>query len=171
MNRTDLVDVELKSGSVFRSFLNRNIGEGDVYGNRYGVRIFDNGEPVDMTGAACVGYFIRADGVTLVIAGETTDGVASVLLPPACYAVEGSFTLAIKVSGTGFSGTMRIIDGTVCNTTTGQINDPSSEIPDPTDYETKVARAEAAAAAMNNLRIVATQISGTRYKLAVTRQT
>lgn len=171
MNRTDLVDVELKSGSVFRSFLNRNIGEGDVYGNRYGVRILNGGEPVDMTGAACVGYFIRADGVTLVIAGETGDSMASVLLPPACYAVEGSFTLAIKVSGTGFSGTMRIIDGTVCNVTTGQINDPSSEIPDPADYEAKVARAEAAATAMNNLQITATQISGTRYKLAVTRQT
>ena len=171
MNRTDLVDVELKSGSVFRSFLNRNIGEGDVYGNCYGVRIFDNGEPVDMTGAACVGYFIRADGVTLVIAGETGDSMTSVLLPPACYAVEGSFTLAIKVSGAGFSGTMRIIDGTVCNVTTGQINDPSSEVPDLTDYEAKVARAEAAAAAINNLQIAATQISGTRYQLAVTRQT
>lgn len=169
MNRTDLVDVELKSGSVFRSFLNRNIGEGDVYGNRYGVRIFDNGEPADMTGAACVGYFIRPDGVTLVIAGETSDSMASVLLPPACYAVEGSFTLAIKVAGTGFSGTMRIIDGTVCNVTTGQINDPSSEIPDLTDYEAKVTRAEAAATAIGKISIADTQISGARYKISVTK--
>ena len=169
MNRTDLVDVELKSGSVFRSFLNRNIGDGDVYGNRYGVRILNGGEPVDMTGAACVGYFIRADGVTLVIAGETGDSMASVLLPPACYAVEGSFTLAIKVSGTGFSGTMRIIDGTVCNVTTGQINDPSSEVPSLADYETLVERAEAAPAAM--LDITAAQISGTRYKFTVTHAT
>jgi hypothetical protein len=66
---------------------------------------------------------------------------------------------------------MRIIDGTVCNVTTGQINDPSSEIPNPTDYEAKVARAEAAATAINSLQIVATQISGTRYQIAVTRQT
>ena len=169
MNRTDMVDVELKSGSVFRSFLNRNIGEGDVYGNRYGVKILNNGEPVDMNGAACVAYFIRADGVTLVIAGETGDSMASVLLPPACYAVEGSFTLAIKVAGTGFSGTMRIIDGTVCNVTTGQINDPSSEVPSLASYEEWVIRAEEAPAAM--IDIVPSLISGTRYQLAVTRQT
>ena len=170
MNRTDIVNVELHSGSVFRSFLNRTIGEGDDSANRYGVRLLEDGQPVDMTGAACVGYFIRADGVTLVIAGETSDSIASVVLPAACYCVEGSFTLAIKVSGTGFSGTMRIIDGTVSNTTTAQINDPSETIPSVSDYEDLVEAAEEAAETIGSITVEAVQIEGNRYKIKVTKE-
>ena len=165
--REDIIDIELESGTVFRSFNNKIIGGGDSSGNRYGVRLLRDGEPVSMSGVACVGYFIRSDGITLVINGAVSNGIAYVELPAAAYAVGGNFTLAVKVSGTGFAETMRIVDGTVVLTTTGIINDPASVVPSLADLNAVIADAEAAATAIGNLSVAATQISGTRYKIAV----
>ena len=167
--REDIMDIELESGSVFRSFNNKMIASGDVSGNRYGVRLLRGGEPVSMSGAACVGYFIRPDGITLVINGAVENGIAYVELPAAAYAVGGNFTLAVKITGTGFAETMRIIDGTVVLTTTGAISDPASEVPSLADLMAVIGRAETAAATINNLSVSATQISGTRYKIVVTK--
>lgn len=167
--REDIADIELESGSVFRSFNNKMIASGDASGNRYGVRLLRGGEPVSMAGAACVGYFIRPDGITLVINGAVENGVAYVELPTAAYSVGGNFTLAVKVSGTGIAETMRIVDGTVVLTTTGPIYDPYSEMPSLTELMAVIGRAETAAASINNLSVAATQISGTRYKITVTK--
>ena len=166
--REDILEVELESGAVFRSFNNQMIASGDASGNRYGVKLLRNGEPVSMNGAACVGYFIRADGITLVINGVISNGTAYVELPAAAYAVGGNFTLAVKVSGTGFTETMRIVDGTVVLTTTGAIYDPSSEVPSLADLMAVIGRAETAADEIDAISVTATQISGTRYKIAVT---
>ena len=166
--REDIEDIELESGTVFRSFANKAIGGGDYAGNRYGVRLLNNGEPVSMIGAACTGYFIRADGITLVINGSISNGIAFVELPAAAYSVGGNFTLAVKVAATGIAETMRIVDGTVVLTTTGTVNDPSSEVPSLEQLNAVIADAEAAADAIGNLSVAATQISGTRYKIAVT---
>lgn len=54
-------------------------------------------DAADLTGARCEGWFIRADGVTVPIDGETDGNVATVTLLPACYAVPGRFTLAVKL--------------------------------------------------------------------------
>lgn len=167
--KEDIANIELESGTVFRTFNNKMIASGDVSGNIYGVRLFRNGNPVSMSGASCVGYFIRSDGITLVINGTVSNGIAYVELPEAAYAVGGNFTLAVKVSGTGFAETMRIIDGTVVLTSTGTIADPASEIPSLADLMAVIGRAETAAATINNLSVTATQISGTRYKIAVTK--
>lgn len=166
--REDVVNIELESGTLFRTFSNKAIGGGDDSGNRYGVKLLRNGEPVSMAGAACIGYFIRADGITLVINGTINNGIAYVELPAAAYAVGGNFTLAIKITGTGFAETMRIVDGTVVLTTTGAISDPASEIPSLADLLAVIGRAETAAEEIADLSITATQISGTRYKIAVT---
>ena len=165
--REDIVDIELQGGNVFRSFLNHALGAADNAGNRFGFRLKNNGEPVSLTGAACIGYFIRPDGTTLVINGATSNGVAYVTLPEAAYSYEGNFSLAIKLGGTGFAGTMRIVDGTIVRTSTGAISDPSSEVPSLEDLMEVIGRAEAAAADINALSITATQITGTRYKIAV----
>ena len=131
--REDIVDIELQSGTLFRSFTNRKIGEGDIIANRYGVRIFRNGEPVDIGGGSCQGIFMAPDGQNILISGSTYTGVngnvAYVDLPQACYNVNGQFTLAIKVIGGGVTGTMRIIDGVVNNTgVTGAVA-PTETIP------------------------------------------
>ena len=87
--REDIVNVELESGTIFRSFLNHTIGSGDAMANRFGVRVFRNGVAENI-GGTCSGFFIRADGSTVVISGGTVNGnLAYVDLPEACYAVEG----------------------------------------------------------------------------------
>ena len=49
----DIVDIELESGNIHRSFAKHSIGSGDAAANRFGVRVLRNGEAVDLTGASC----------------------------------------------------------------------------------------------------------------------
>ena len=130
--KEDIVDIELENGTVHRSFLNHALGAGDEKANRFGVRVFRNGEPENL-GTNCSGYFIRADGETVVISGSGSTTVsgntAYVTLPETCYAVEGNFSRAIKATTTGQTATLRIVDGVVSKTTTDVIVDPGTVIP------------------------------------------
>lgn len=125
----DIVNIDLNSGTISRGFANKCIGEGDAEANRYGVRVFRGGVPENI-GGTCVGFFVRPDGGTVVIdTGVVSGNVAYVTLPSACYAVEGQFSLAIKCQGGDVTGTVRIVDGTVSNTTTQTIVDPGTVLP------------------------------------------
>lgn len=125
----DIVNIDLENGTIHRSFMNHSIGYGDDDANRFGIRAFRNGVAEDL-GGTCAGYFIRADGATVAIGdGVVSGNVAYVTLPEACYAVEGNFTLTIKVSGGGVTGTMRIVDGVVSRTSTSTAVDPGTIIP------------------------------------------
>ena len=98
--REDLIDIELESGTINRSFLNHAIGKGDNMGNRFGMRLFRDGVAVDLTDAVCEGFFINPRGEHILINGAnayTSGNVAFVQLPQACYNYEGSFQLTIKV--------------------------------------------------------------------------
>ena len=126
--REDIIAVELESGNIYRSFLSHTIGYGDDDANRFGIRAYRNGEP-ETLGGTCAGYFIRADGATIVIAdGVVSGNLAYVTLPEACYAVEGQFSLAIKCQGGGVTGTLRIVDGVVSRTSTNAVVDPGTLI-------------------------------------------
>ena len=127
--KEDIVNIELSTGKIFRSFLEHTIGSADEAANRFGVRVFRNGEPENI-GGTCFGLFVRADGATVTINGGTVSGnMAYVTLPAACYAVEGNFTLAIKCQGSGATGTLRIVDGVVSRTSTSTAVDPGTIIP------------------------------------------
>lgn len=127
--REDIVDIELKCGNIHRSFMKHSIGEGDENADRFGVRVFRDGQPENLTGS-CYGMFIRADGQTVTINSGTISGnVAYVTLPEACYAVEGVFSLAIKVTATNNRATLRIVDGVVSRTSTDVAVDPGTIIP------------------------------------------
>ena len=166
--REDIIDIELESGTVYRTFMNKAIGEGDANGNRFGFRCLRNGEPVSLIGSAVIGHFIRPDGVTVQIDGEIEGDTAFVSLPAACYAVEGQFSLAIKLSGGGVTGTIRMVDGTVINTTNGAVIDPGSVIPDLSDYLAVVEDAEEAADTVFGFSVTTELISGTDYRIVVT---
>ena len=119
----DSVDIELESGTVFRTFLNHPIGSGDNNANWYGVRVFRNAEPVNLTGCSVQGIFMPSSGSAILISDSThtwvSENEAAVLLPQACYNVKGQFTLAIKIIGvTAYTttGTVRIVDGVVADT-------------------------------------------------------
>ena len=131
--REDIVSIELESGSIHRSFLNHSIGLGDNLANRFGVRLFRNGEEVSANGATCQGLFVPPNGQPILISGASYTGTSGneawVQLPQACYSEEGKFTLAIKVIGGGVTGTMRIVDGTVDNTGSGTPVAPTETVP------------------------------------------
>lgn len=172
--REDIIDIDLESGGVHRSYLSHLLNGNDIQANRFGVRLFRNGEPVTIDGATCMGYFIRHETQEAVTinGGTFRQNVAYVTLPEACYAVDGTFSLVIKLVGGGVTGTMRIIDGTVINQTIGAIVDPGSVVPDISDLMAKISRAEAAADTIYKLKVETEQISGTRYRLKVSeRQT
>ena len=165
----DILDIDLNNANqMHRSFLSRSIGEGDYNGNRFGVRLWQGDQPATMT-TSCIGYFIRSDDVTLVIEGVISGNVAYVELPQAAYAKEGNFTLAIKLGGVGVSTTMRIVDGTVSETTTADISDPGAAIPDLEQLMAIIAAAEAAAEEIDDFVITASLIEGTRYEITVTK--
>ena len=127
--KEDIVNIELSTGKIFRSFLEHTIGAGDELANRFGVRVFRNGVAENI-GGTCFGLFVRADGTTVTIASGVVSGnEAYVTLPESCYAVEGQFTLAIKCQGGGTTGTLRIVDGVVSRTSTDAAVDPGTVIP------------------------------------------
>lgn len=128
----DIVDIELTSGTIHRTFLQKSIGMGDAKANRYGVRVLRNGEPENIADATCTGCFVRATGDTVAVTDGTVDAansIAYVTLPEACYAIEGVFRLGIKLSGSSVTGTVRIVDGVVNNIDTGSYVDPGTVMP------------------------------------------
>ena len=170
--REDILDIDLTNGSVHRSFTHHQLGEGDAAGDVFGIRAVRNGNEVDLAGATCVGYFERADGNTTVISGNgwagVTGGKAWVKLPAACYVKEGYFKLSIKLTGSGYTVTVRIVEGTVTDTTLGALIDPGSVIPDLSGLLAYVERIEAAAEIIGGSSIEATLLEGTRYRVDVT---
>lgn len=133
--REDIVDIELESGSLHRSFMNRTIGKADNMANRFGVRLFRNGEPVNTESCQVTGIFMAPNGVNIAISGNDVTGksgnTAWVQLPAACYNVEGQFSLAIRLIGpnAAITGTMRIVDGVVNNTGADDVVVPTSRLP------------------------------------------
>lgn len=167
---SDIADINLESGTIHRSFAQKTIGEADANANRYGVRLWRNGEPENVGGSTCMGYFIRnANGDTVTINGGMFSGQeAFVELPEACYAYDGGFTLVIKLVGGGVTGTMRIVDGTVINSMHGTPIDPGTTIPDLSDLMDVIERAEAAAETIAGISVTAELVSGDNYGIVIT---
>lgn len=133
ITRMDIVDIELNSGNVHRSWLNHSIGSGDNNANAFGVRLFRNSEPVDIGAGWVQGFFRNSQGQNIALTenGVIDGNVTYVTLPQACYNYEGQFTLAIKLISPGFTSTvtMRIVDGIVDNTNTGGAVAPTGTVP------------------------------------------
>ena len=169
--KEDIQVIDLETGTISRTFLNKALGEGDSYGDRFGVIVQRGGQPVDLTGVSVSGFFIRANGTTEVLTGHRSGNKCWVELQQACYVYDGNFTLGIKLTYSTTTVTARIVDGTIVNTTLGSINDPGSVIPDISSFETLVGQAESAADTIESFDITATLISGTRYRLGVVEAT
>lgn len=130
----DIVKVDLaNNGVIHRTFLNRTIGKGDDYANRFGVDLYFDGVALNLDTASCIGLFMAPDGQNIIISDQNHayagGNRAFVQLPQACYNVEGHFTLAIKVIESPVTDTVRIIDGTVCNTGTDNPVAPLGSVP------------------------------------------
>ena len=170
IKRIDLVDIDLNSGNLHRSWVKHSIGKSDIKANAFGVRVYRDGEPVNLAGGSIQGHFLDSQGNRIAI----TDGsfqyksgnVAHITLPQACYNNEGQFTLAIKLinSSLGITGTVRIVDGMVDNTNTGGEVAPTGSVPTYEQfldvYEGMVAMIEEAETFMDGA--VAPQYDGTK---------
>ena len=71
---------------------------GDDRGHVWRVTVLDGGQPATLTGSV-VGWFQRADGNTVVVAGTLDGNTASVTLADACCAVEGPMVGIMRISG------------------------------------------------------------------------
>lgn len=165
--KEDIIDIDLDSGTVARSFTNYAIGEGDKEGNIYGVRLFKQKQQIDPTGCTVTGYFIRADKTTVIIGGIISNKRAYIKLPQSCYAVEGNFTLAIKITYGSSTMTARVVDGTVIDTTSDAVIDPGGIVPDISELLAVIERAEDAAEAIAEFSITEELISGDDYRVII----
>lgn len=104
------------------------LASGDNNANRFEAILMRNGEAVDITGATVTGYFIRPDGASVLCPGEAVGNNAAVGLPASCYTTAGRFSLAIKVSSTEITQTVRVLDGTIRLTQTDVVVDPDEKI-------------------------------------------
>ena len=97
-NTTHLTAVTDLNRGVSMQLLKAALLSGDKQAHRFTVSCTRNGLNISLSGATVSGYFIRADGATVVIAGSIQDGSAVLVLPSACYAVPGRFSLVIKAA-------------------------------------------------------------------------
>ena len=153
IHKDSIVDVDLTSGTIHRSFLNHSIGMNDSDGDFFGVRVFKSGVPVDLTNVSVQGHFNPPVGAPIFLnAGNYISGnVATVRLPQACYNYEGPFSLAIKLVTVNETVTVRIVDGMVDNTYVEGSVAPTGTVPTYqevlAEYDQMVAATETANAA------------------------
>jgi len=128
--RTDICNVDI-SKSLVRSYAGIVLATGDKNANRFGARLYRAGEPVDLSaqGVAVTGYFIRPNAETVACAGAADGNMVYVDLPAACYTASGTFSLAVKVSSTEVTQTVRVVDGCIRLTQTDTLVDPGAVVP------------------------------------------
>ena len=189
--KRNIVDIDLEQGQIHRAFLNHSIGMYDQQADRFGIRVFRDKEPVNLTGVSVEGVFMPPQGSPIAITGGTYTVVegnkAEVILPQACYNYEGQFTLAIKLvdSGNSVTGTMRIVDGMVDNTHASGTVAPTDAVPTYQEvlavYEQMVAAKDGSVRfditqsltttqrtkARQNIGISAELISGNNYRIVM----
>lgn len=123
MNMSDTSRIDIVTVELARPLLRENYGTllatGDEYANRFGAIIVRNGEAVDIANFLVSGSFIRPDGVTLTLEGVSEGNTVYVDLPSDCYKYDGVFTLSIKIVKGDVTETVRMVDGYIRRTETG----------------------------------------------------
>ena len=121
-----------------------NVFSLDNNGNKIGVRVTNNGEPVTLSGTIAANV-IRADGATVAVAGDKNGNEAWVVLPQACYAVPGMITIIIKNTVESDVTTLCAVMGNVYQSSTDTAVDPGRLIE---DVQALVATIESAIASL-----------------------
>ena len=118
-----------------------------------------DGGAVGLTGSV-IAYFVRSDRQTVALEGECSGGAAVVELARSCYAVEGKFHLTIYVVSGDTQTAVYSAFGTVVNTSTDAIVDPSHIVPDIAEIAEMYADVQTATAAANDAATLATTKAG-----------
>lgn len=106
-------------------------------------------EEMDLSGASAQGYFIRADGCTVPIAGTISGNIVTLTITEGCYYVVGNFNLIIKVSIGESRKSVFWGNGYVVRSMTDAIVDEENVIPSLDELLAQISAAESAAKAAN----------------------
>lgn len=130
INRRDIIAVDLDAGMYKDNGL-RVLAYGDDSPEIIGVLPKRNGSAV-ADSVTVKGYFVRADGVTVELSGtqDASTHECSVAVTDDCLAVEGAFVLAIQLRASDVWRTVRMMEGTVVPTRTGQLLETAAVIAD-----------------------------------------
>ena len=153
------VKVQYIDGSLFSNNAN---------GNRIGVVVTDNGEPVTISGTVS-GYVVVSDGSTVPCTGAKSGNRASILIPPAAYVPGSAFISLFVTDGTTVT-TLAALSTTVLQTRTGTQVDPGSVV---TDWTQTIngAMQDVQTAAANLGGIVATPYASLTYPVPLGKYT
>lgn len=123
-------DLDLNTG-VYQEPLREAFLMGDQQAHRFVIHVMRGtvGHKVELTATGVTGYFMRADGTTVIAEGETDSNRAIVQLPAACYAVPGRFSLVIKLSRAEVVETVAYFTGSIARSRTDEMIDPDETIP------------------------------------------
>jgi len=121
MNDTSRIDIAIVdlSKTLLRENYGTLLATGDEYANRFGATIVRDGVAVDISSYAVSASFIRPDGATMTIDGAKEGNTVFVDLPANCYVKDGVFTLSIKIIKGDVTETVRMVDGYIRRTDTG----------------------------------------------------
>lgn len=97
-------------------------------GNRIGVHVFDNGEPVTLSGTVS-GYVVTSDGSTVPCTGTRSGNAASILIPAAAYQPGAVFITVFLTDGSTVT-TLASVATTVMTARTSNQVSPGSVVTD-----------------------------------------
>ena len=132
------------NSAVKVQYLNGNVFSMDNNGNKIGVNVFQDGEPVTLTGSISADV-IRSDGGTVAVSGTASDNQAYVVLPQACYAVPGVISIVIKITVSSDVTTLCAVVANVYQSSTDTVVDPGTIIP---SVQTLISQIETAVASI-----------------------
>ena len=132
------------NSAVKVQYLNGNVFSMDNNGNKIGVNVFQDGEPVTLTGSISADV-IRSDGGTVAVSGTASDNQAYVVLPQACYAVPGVISIVIKNTVSSDVTTLCAVVTNVYQSSTDSVVDPGTIIP---SVQTLISQIETAVASI-----------------------
>ena len=110
------------------TFLDGNVFSADNDGNKVGVKVYSDGEPVTITGTIS-GNVIRPDGTTVAVTGSSSGNSAWIVLPQAAYTYPGVVSIIIKNTVGSAIATLCAVVATVYESTTSVVVDPGTIIP------------------------------------------
>ena len=122
------------------------LGGGDCYADIIRVLVYQDGEPVQVTGTV-TGYVMNQAGDTFTVSGAADGNGAQIQLPETAYELTGPITVAIRETRGTVRTTLAICSTAVKATTTGTEYDPGDMVPNIDNLREAWERAEAAAVA------------------------
>lgn len=108
--------------------LQGNVFSQDNQGNLIGVHVFEDGDPATLSGTVTA-YVVRADGATVPVNGVLSGNTCYAILDSACYEVEGTLSIVIKLAGGGSTTTLCAVVAYVYKSVTDTAVDPGTIIP------------------------------------------